>query len=388
MNDVRIDSIEWAPLNGRRLREARGNAYARSHGQEYVMPIARVTTNEGLTAFGWSRIDRQTADALVGLSFREAFRPNRGVSADFIPLDMPLWDLAGKLADRPVYELLSGDANTTAFRAPCYDTSLLMDDLDLEDDDEAAALIASEAIKCAERGHRSFKIKVGRGAMHMPVQEGLRRDVRVVNAVREALGTEARILIDANNGYTLNLAERMLAETADADIYWIEEPFHESWEWDEPFKTWLRSEGLDVLVADGEGVASEQLLHLAENGLIDVVQYDIFGFSDWVVLGPKLDAISIRTAPHNYAGLYGNCAACHLAAGIGRFEMVEWDEASVTGLDASAYSITDGQVNVPRLPGFGLQLDDDVFQQAVRDRGFTVSSTNPRGRSYDQSLPE
>ena len=339
------------------------------------MPIARVTTSDGLMAFGWSRIDRQKADSLVGFSFQDAFHPQRGVSTDYLALDMPLWDLAGKLADRPVYELLSGETNTTALRAPCYDTSLLMDDLDLEDDDEAASLIASEAVKCATRGHRSFKIKIGRGAMHMPVEEGLRRDIRVIKAVREALGAEARILIDANNGYNLNLAKRMLTETADADIYWIEEPFHESWQWNGPFKKWLQQQGLDVLVADGEGVASEQLLTMAENGFIDVVQYDIFGFTDWVVLGPKLDAINIRTAPHNYAGLYGNCAACHLAGGIRRFEMVEWDEASATGLDASVYSIADGHVNVPRLPGFGLQLDPDVFQQAVRDRGFTVSNT-------------
>ncbi len=376
MNDVRIDRIEWAPLNGRRAREARGNAYTRSHGQDYLMPIARVTTSEGLTAFGWSRIDRRQADPLVGAYFQDAFLPDRGVSADFLPLDMPLWDLAGKLADRPVYELLSGEPNTADFLAPCYDTSLLMDDLDLEDDDEAAALIASEALQCARRGHRSFKVKVGRGAMHMPVEKGLRRDIRVVSAVRGALGAEARILIDANNGYNLNLAKRMLAETVDAGIYWIEEPFHESWQWNEPFKKWLQEQGLDVLVADGEGVASEQLLEMAENGLIDVVQYDIFGFTDWVVLGPKLDAINIRSAPHNYAGIYGNCAACHLAAGIRRFEMVEWDEASVTGLDASAYSIADGHVNVPRLPGFGLQLDDDVFQAAVGKSGFTVSNNS------------
>ena len=122
MNDVRIDRIEWAPLNGRRARAARGNAYARNHGQEYSISIARVATGDGLTAFGWSRIDRQTAETLVGRPFRDAFHPDGGVSTEFLPLDMALWDLAGKLADKPAYELLSGQTNTTAFRAPCYDT--------------------------------------------------------------------------------------------------------------------------------------------------------------------------------------------------------------------------------------------------------------------------
>ena len=57
------------------------------------------------------------------------------------------------------------------FRAPCYDTSLYIDDLHLEDDGEAATLIASEAMEGAGRGHTAFKIKVGRGAMHMPLKK-------------------------------------------------------------------------------------------------------------------------------------------------------------------------------------------------------------------------
>ena len=34
-------------------------------------------------------------------------------------------------------------------------------------------------------------------------------------------------MLDANNGYNLNLTKRVLQETADADVYWLEEPFHE-----------------------------------------------------------------------------------------------------------------------------------------------------------------
>ena len=57
---------------------------------------------------------------------------------------------------------------------------------------------------------------------------------------------------------------------------------------------------------------------------------------------------------------------------IERFEFVEWDEAAVPGLDASAYSISEGRVHVPDLPGFGLGLDEDAFARAVENNGFAV----------------
>jgi L-rhamnonate dehydratase len=166
----------------------------------------------------------------------------------------------------------------------------------------------------------------------------------------------------------------VLAETASADVYWIEEAFHEDGRLYEQLKEWLAAEGLETLIADGEGAASPHLLDWARQGLIDVVQYDVLysGFSRWLELGPQLDGWGVRSAPHHYGGWYGNYAACHLAARIERFEFVEWDEATVPGLDASAYRISEGMVHVPDLPGFGLQLDEDVFARAVADNGFVI----------------
>ena len=113
------------------------------------------------------------------------------------------------------------------FAPPCYDTSLYIDDLHLDDNAEAAALIASEALEGKARGHNAYKIKVGRGAMHMPLDKGTQRDIDVICAVREAVGPDASILIDANNGYNLNLTKQVLGGAADANVYWMEEAFHE-----------------------------------------------------------------------------------------------------------------------------------------------------------------
>ena len=129
-----------------------------------------------------------------------------------------------------------------------------------------------------------------------------------------------------------------------------------------------------VLIADGEGDASQHLLLWAEHGLIDVVQYDIlrFGFTRWLELGARLDQLGVRSAPHHYGETTGNYTSCALAGAIQRFEFVEWDEATVSGLTGLDYSITDGRVNVPARPGFGLELDNDRYTQAVKDNGFIV----------------
>ncbi|MEZ4830710.1 MAG: enolase C-terminal domain-like protein [Caldilineaceae bacterium] len=270
---------------------------------------------------------------------------------------------------------MTGKDAPTALRVPCYDTSLYFDDLHLADNAEAAALLAEETRQGYARGHRNFKIKVGRGARHLPVDKGTERDIAVIRAVREAAGPAAVLMIDANNGYTLNLTKRVLSETADCRLYWLEEAFHEDAVLYRDLKEWLAAQGLPVLIADGEGEASPSLLKWAQDGLIDVVQYDIFGygFTSWLALGQKLDSSSVRSAPHHYGRGIGNYAAGHLAAAIGGFTFVEWDEATVAEIDASGYVIDEGFVRVPDAPGFGLNLDEEMFGRSVSDNGYSVT---------------
>ena len=375
MNNSKIDRIECVPLIGTRPRQAGCNSRLQVHGLHVRPPIARITTDDGATGFGLSRLSEEDTAELVGAPLSEAFDPENGVSERFRGLEYPLWDLAGKLAGKPVYEMLGGEPDEDGvFRARCYDTSLYIDDLHLADDNEAAALIASEALEGKARGHIAYKIKVGRGAMHMPLQQGTHRDILVIRAVRNAVGPDATILIDANNGYNLNLTKHVLSETADAKVYWMEEAFHEDASFYANLREWLNSEGLETKIADGEGGASLNLLQWAEEGLVDIIQYDIFhpGFTRWLELGPQLDEWNVGSAPHHYGGHYGNYVSCHLSAAIQGFEFTEWDEADTSGLDDSGYSISDGLVSVPNSPGFGLNLDEEIYARAVKESGFVV----------------
>ncbi|HET7560185.1 MAG TPA: enolase C-terminal domain-like protein, partial [Limnochordia bacterium] len=193
---------------------------------------------------------------------------------------------------------------------------------------------------------------------------------------RERVGRDGLVMVDANNGYNLNLTKQFLAATREADLHWLEEPFHEDRVLYEDLKDWLGEQGLSTQIADGEGQASPSLLDMAQAGLIDLVQYDAigYGFCRWLELGAQLDAQGVRSAPHNYGSLYGNYAACHLAPGIAGFALVEWDEAQAPGLDTSAYRIEDGLVAVPDRPGFGLELDEAHFARLVASGGWSVGS--------------
>lgn len=286
----------------------------------------------------------------------------------------------GQVNNSPVYKMVapaSFQPGTEPFSVPFYDTSLYFDDLHLTDEKAAVELMQAEIREGWECGHRAFKAKVGRGARYMPLQEGMQRDLAVVTGLREAIGPSSVLTLDANNGYNLNLTKEFLAATREANIYWLEEPFHEDCELLTDLKAWLSAENLPVLVADGEGSASPYLLDWAKAGLVDVIQYDMrqYGFGKWLDLGRELDAAGVKSGPHNYGVLYGNYASAHLASAIEGFAFIEWDGGTVEGLDGSAYRIAEGRLVVPDRPGFGLELDDKYYSRRVSAEGWSVTGS-------------
>ncbi len=208
----------------------------------------------------------------------------------------------------------------------------------------------------------------------MELEKGTQRDIAIIRAVREAAGPDGRIMIDANNGYVLNLAKRVLEETADCHLFWIEEAFHEDAILYQDLHEWMAKRGIQTLIADGEGSAHPALMDWARDGVVDVIQYDYAGtgFTRWLGIGRLLDGWGAKAAPHHYGGLYGNFVSGHLAGAMQNFTFVEWDEATAPGLDASAYRVEEGWVTLPEAPGFGLELDEAVFQKAVADGGFDL----------------
>ncbi len=375
MDNPHLAKVEAGFLVGRRPRTAGCNARLPEHGRAIREPYARLTFDDGSSGFGYSRVSHDRAEAFIGKPLDRLISLENGVAEDARSIEFPLWDVLGQRAGKPLYTLLAAHNSDAPFSAPCYDTTLYFDELHVADQSAAVQRIADEARAGYARGHRAFKIKVGRGALHMPLIEGTERDIAIIRGVREAVGAGLPLMIDANNGYNVNLAKWVLTETADCDLYWLEEPFHEDGVLYQHLHDWMREQGLSVLIADGEGRSSPDLMSWARDAVVDVVQYDIrdIGLSNWLRTGRQLDSWGVKSAPHNYACAFGNYAVCHLAAALDHFTFAEWDQIDLDGLDASGYVIDEGRVSLPDAPGFGLRLDDATFSKSVASEGFSVS---------------
>jgi L-alanine-DL-glutamate epimerase and related enzymes of enolase superfamily len=372
-----IEKIEFAKLHGERARSAGANGRLGVHGKNCEVSLVRITI-DGKTAYGASHITTEQAKSLIGKNVRDFFDDSGKILEPYRTcLEYPLLDWLGRRWNQPVYEIVNETRHfsQSGLAVPCYDTSLYFDDLHLSNDKDAVALIQEEAKQGYAKGHRHFKIKVGRGGMHMPLMEGTRRDIAIVEGVREIAGPEGKLMIDANNAYNLNLTKEVLTALSDVGLYWIEEMFHEDDQLYRNLKSWLKERNQHVLIADGEGYASPRLIDWAIQGNVDVLQYDIIhpGFTHWLELGARLDEHALLTAPHCYGNTYGIYATGHLSASIKGFQFVEWDDIAIEGMDASAYSVKEGMFYVPRKAGFGLDFDDDRFTYQVSQGGWQTA---------------
>ncbi|MEO8395202.1 MAG: enolase C-terminal domain-like protein, partial [Chloroflexota bacterium] len=340
MDNPRLTRIESGVLSGQRPRNAGCNSRLPSHGIDVRESFVRLHFEDGSTGFGSSYINADQAKALLGQPL-DALITLSGVAESARSIEFPLWDVLGQRANKPVYRLIAVNEISEPYSVPCYATGLYFDDLHLPNQDEAVQFIVDEARADYDRGHRAFKLKVGRGALHMPLIEGTQRDIAVIRGVRAAVGDGLPLMIDANNGYNVNLVKWVLSETTDCDIYWLEEPFHEDDVLYKHLRAWMKEQKLSVLIADGEGYASPKLIRWACDGVIDVVQYDLreIGLSAWLTLGAQLDAAGVKSAPHNYGSAFGGFASAHLASALKHFTFVEWDQIDLVGLDTSSYSI-------------------------------------------------
>ena len=274
MSDIsreRITRIEKIEVHSPRPRDIGCNARGGAHGTVVHDSVVRVHTASGAVGVGWSRLTREVAESLVGRSLGELFRLPDGALADGAAIDLPLWDLAARVQGVPLYRLLGARGSRAV---ELYDGSIYIDDLDA-DNAQAQEIFREEVATGHRYGYRNFKIKIGRGARWMPTAAGLERDVLVIHTVREAAGPDAKILVDANNGGTLNSTKDTLSACADAGIYWFEEPFAEDPALNADLKQFIRERGLATLVADGEsGPPPPTFFAMVEAGDIDVVQHD------------------------------------------------------------------------------------------------------------------
>ena len=367
MSTDRIACVEKVLLRGTRPRNIGHNARIGNHGSAVTDSVVRIHTDSGPVGVGWSGISREGAEGLLGKAVGEVFRLPEGSLEAGRAIDLPLWDLAAKLAGLPLYRLLGARGSR---EVELYDGSIYIDDLGASA--EAAVGIFHEEVRTGQAfGYRNFKIKIGRGARWMPPAQGLDRDVLVIHAVREAAGADAKILIDANMGNTLNTAEEILTRCADVGITWFEEPFAEDPALNEALKAFIEGHGLGVLVADGEFAPPPSYFDMVQKGWIDVVQHDFraMGLTWWKATADRIEPWGARCGPHCWGSIVERYAHAHFAASVPHYALLEAAPAEMPGFVLDGWEMRDGKLIVPNTPGTGFDLEPDFIERGVKAEG-------------------
>ncbi|MDH5856272.1 L-rhamnonate dehydratase [Lampropedia aestuarii] len=125
-------------------------------------------------------------------------------------VDLAIWDILGKSVNKPVFKLLGG---RTKEKIPCYYSKLYRRNLsDMQD----------EAQKFLDQGFKAFKMRFGYGPAHL--QEGVRENLKSVEALREVIGYDNDLMLECYMGWNLEYAKRMLPKLERYEPRWLEEP--------------------------------------------------------------------------------------------------------------------------------------------------------------------
>ncbi|WP_428537882.1 mandelate racemase/muconate lactonizing enzyme family protein [Rhodopila sp.] len=254
-------------------------------------------------------------------------------------LDIALWDIAGKHANLPLWRLLGGSPVETL---TCYASLLRYG--------EAAAVNAA-CERAAARGYRDVKLH------EISTSE--------ISAARDALGDNARLMVDVNCPWTVWQALEMARELEELDLTWLEEPVWPPGDHDGLAR--VRAEG-GLPIAAGENAAGLHDFRAAfEAGAQDIAQPSVTkigGPSAMLEVATLAKAFAVRLVPHNAYFGAGYLASLHVNAAVSPeapFERLFVD------LEASPYhelvEARGGKVVVPSGPGLGRDPDMEVLRR-------------------------
>jgi len=292
------------------------------------------------TLYNMTRSYGQSGSAIIALS----------------AIDVALWDIKGKALNMPIYKLLGGAyrSEVEAYASgPCRAEGEVYPATSVE---HARAFLA--------QGYKAMKFKIG---------FGVKSDVAVIHAVREAVGPDIRIMVDANCAYDVAKAKRILFDTAEDDLYWFEEPISP-----ENISGYAELKNLTkTYLAAGEQEYSKiHYKNWLEARAVDVLQPDLCvmgGFTEGKKVLALAQAYMIQVVPHMWGTGIGFAAGLQFIANIpatplARFPdepMIEYDLSETPfrdGLISNAIKIRQGKVQIPDGPGLGVEIDRKVIE--------------------------
>ncbi len=393
---MKITRASVTPVPSHYRKELGKNAYIDNIGMQRLEWVVRAQTDdgfEGVTIANRFMRDGRVEDLLkllreelIGLEVDQLLAVQDGVVTgagestsrlfrDHPWLSILAFDLYGNSHSVSAVQLLGGKVRDTV---PAYDTTLYFQDFLVPE--KGAKQVAEEAAEAKAAGYRALKIKTGRGGRWMLPEAGMKRDVEVVLGVREAVGPDFQIYVDANFGYDghHDLLEDFIRETVSADIFWLEEMITHDVAGYRAMREMLARYGSNSLLVCGEvdrNPISNTFQDLVDLGLIDGYQPDIVsaGFLKWMEIDRALSGTGVRSIPHNFGnGTFGTFADIAFGAATETFVSLE-DERNHPHIYGPFPEFRDGAYVVEEKPGLGIEIDEDLFQSHYATHEWKVS---------------
>lgn len=262
-------------------------------------------------------------------------------------VDIALWDLKGQILNQPVYQLLGG-----AFRdqIPCYVSGLPEPDLPAR---------CALALRWQQKGFNAIKLALG---------YGVQQDIENVRAIRDALGPQASLFLDAHWNYSVAQAAELANALHPLGVGFLEAPLLPE---DIAGHRELRAKSpLPIALGETERTCY-QFRPFIEQRAMDIVQPDVgrTGITELMHIASLAQTWNLQVAPHLSVGL-GPCiaASIHVAAALPNLFMLEYQppvfELANQLLDTPLVCEA-GHYTLPQGAGLGIAINEARVRESV-----------------------
>jgi D-galactarolactone cycloisomerase len=374
-SSLTITGVETFALE-HRLPRAIGPSVAQSNIRDAL--LVKISTDSGLTGWGETSdvggtrgiVEQHLKTILLGKNplehrklWRQMWGANFGDGRAVAACDLALHDLRGKALELSIADLYGGRQRDKILG---YAAAMNYTEGIRPEDQHPA-----EAAELVKQGFKAMKIRTGR--------YGHKRDLAVIQKIREAVGPEIRLLTDGNGAFTLPQAVKFGKELEKLDFYCFEEPLPQSPNYagyDELTRT------LDIAISGGEVLDSraasrEQIARRS----FDIIQPDVSlcgGIAEALCICETARLFGMQALPHCWAGAIVIAATLQLNALLpphfpgfdgGDEPMLEFDVYENPFRDeivVKKFDQKNGYFAVPTAPGLGIEINEDAVRKYAR----------------------
>jgi galactonate dehydratase len=282
---------------------------------------------------------------------RPFFRSGAVTLSAMSAIEQALWDIKGKVAGLPVYELLGGR---------CHDRIRLY-----ANGPDGATLdeVADSARSLVERGFTAMKTSVDDAVLPVQGEGILRNAVEHAEAVRNAVGSDVEVAWDAHGRLSPAMSIRLARALEPYDIWFLEEPALP-----ENVKGLLRvAHATSIPIATGERLFTKWAFReVLELGAASLVQPDLShcgGVLEARAIAAMSEVYYCGFAPHNPLGPINTVVSAHVAMASPNFVALEvclYPPEWTSELISEPLEFDDGYLELSDEPGWGVEIDVEL----------------------------